>query len=248
MKNEIFRTLLLIARPAAGKSEIINYLKHVDDNQRKQVYHLGRLDVIDDFQMLWTWFEEDQILENMGFSRLHTDKDGYFIGNYLWNLLIEKISLEYEKRTRDVKDYHNSYTTIIEFSRGKEHGGYKNALNHLNHSILSNLAIMYIDVSWDESIRKNKKRFNPEKPDSVLEHSLSKEKMERLYKESDWFELTKEDPNFINIKNVSIPYVIFSNEDDVTSNQDENFKIRLKNELDHLWDLYSGESSQTNKI
>ena len=54
MKTNIFRTLLLIARPAAGKSEIISYLKNIDDTQREQVYHLGRLDVIDDFEMLWT--------------------------------------------------------------------------------------------------------------------------------------------------------------------------------------------------
>lgn len=241
MKKDIFRTLLLIARPAAGKSEIISYLRHIDDMQREQIYHLGSLDIIDDFEMLWTWFEEDRILEKMGHSRLHTDKDDYFIWNYLWDLLIEKISLEYDKRTRDVMDYCNSYTTIIEFSRGKEHGGYRNALEHLSKKILSNLAIMYVDVSWEESIRKNKKRFNPEKPDSVLEHSLSLEKMERLYKETDWFELTEKDPNFIRIDNVSIPYVIFNNEDDVTSNMDEKFSVRLKNKLDNLWHLYSSK-------
>ena len=174
----------------------------------------------------------------MGYSRLHTDKDDYFIGDYLWNLLIEKISLQYEKRMRDLRDYHIDYSTLIEFSRGKEHGGYKNALKHLSKNILSNLAIIYVDVSWEESIRKNKKRFNPEKPDSILEHSLSNEKMERLYKETDWFELVEKDPHFIKIDNVSIPYVVFNNEDDVTSSLDEKFKTRLKSNLDILWDLY----------
>jgi len=234
----IFKTLLLIARPAAGKSEIINYLNNLDVNQRKQVYHIGKLDVIDDFEMLWTWFEEDKLLEKMGYPRLHTDADEYFIGNHLWDLLIERISLEYQKRIRDINGYHNDHTTLIEFSRGKEHGGYKNAFNHLSDEILANLAIMYINVSWDESLRKNIKRFNPERPDSILEHSLSLSKMEKLYKESDWFEIVKNTKNYIKIRNFPVPFTVFENEDDVTSSPNDTFAKRLKTNLNILWELY----------
>jgi len=34
---------------------------------------------------------------------------------------------------------------------------------------------IYIDVTWEESLRKNRLRFNPQRPDSVLEHSLPDE-------------------------------------------------------------------------
>ena len=61
-------------------------------------FHVGPLIEIDDFPMLWTWFEEDALLEKMGHPRLHTDADGYFTRKYLWDLLIERIGLEYQKK------------------------------------------------------------------------------------------------------------------------------------------------------
>ena len=82
----VFKTILLIARPAAGKSEIINYLKRIPLNERKERFHIGEFAEIDDFPMLWTWFEEDALLEKMGHPRLHTTSDGYFKYQYLWDL------------------------------------------------------------------------------------------------------------------------------------------------------------------
>ena len=66
-----FDILLLIARPAAGKSEIIDYLKKSPLTERLQRFHVGRLEEIDDFPMLWTWFEEDALLERMGYPAAH---------------------------------------------------------------------------------------------------------------------------------------------------------------------------------
>jgi hypothetical protein len=66
--------LFLLARPAAGKSEIIDYLQQMDPQARPQKMHLAPdLQVLDDFPMLWNWFEEDALLEEMGYPRLHTD-------------------------------------------------------------------------------------------------------------------------------------------------------------------------------
>ena len=81
-------------------------------------------------------------------------------------------------------------TIILEFSRGKEHGGYKSAFSHLSEEIISGAAILYVDVSWEESLRKNRIRFNPEKPDSILEHSLPDEKLAKMYFETDWNEIS----------------------------------------------------------
>src|SRR5512138_716903 len=97
-----FDIVLLIARPAAGKSEIIDYLKRLPPEARAERFHVGSFAEIDDFPMLWAWFEEDALLEKMGHPRLHTDKDGYFLETYLWDLLIERITLEYQKKLRDL--------------------------------------------------------------------------------------------------------------------------------------------------
>jgi len=228
-----FKTLLLIARPAAGKSEIINYLKNTSNDERIARFHIGEFTEIDDFPMLWTWFEEDALLEQMGYPRLHTTPDGYFKWQYLWDLLIERISLDYQKLIRD----YEGDTIIIEFSRGTEHGGYGSAFNHLSTDILKTLAIMYIDVPWEESLRKNSARFNPDRPDSILEHGLDDEKMHRLYQIDDWLSLTN-DPQFQTIQGIKVPYAIFQNEDDVTSEQKPALGTRLEETLNSLWDAY----------
>ena len=229
-----FRCLLLIARPAAGKSEVINYLKNLPVEERKNRFHIGWFEEIDDFKMLWTWFEEDGLLEKMGYPRQHTTPEGDFKYKYLWDLLIERIGLEYQKKLRDFK----GDTIILEFSRGSEHGGYQRAFKHLSESILNNLAIMYIDVPWEESLRKNRQRFNPERPDSILEHGLSDEKLERLYRHTDWSMIIKDNPKYLDIKGHQVPYAVFENDDDVTTDQGPELGIRLEITLNDLWSSY----------
>lgn len=236
-----FDILLLIARPAAGKSEIIDYLKNTPVGERAERFHIGEFVEIDDFPMLWTWFEEDALLEKMGHPRLHTDARGLFLHQYLWDLLIERIGLEYQKKLRDIPHYEDRYTTIVEFSRGTEHGGYRSAFGHLSPQMLPKLAVLYIDVSWEESLRKNRKRFNPEKPDSILEHGMSDWKMERLYKEVDWEEVSRDDPHYLSVQGIQVPYVVFDNADDVTTERGPALGERLEQSLKKLWALYKSK-------
>ena len=231
--------LLLIARPAAGKSEVIDYLKHTPLEERLQRFHIGKFEEIDDFPMLWTWFEEDALLERMGHARLHTDAEGYFLGEHLWHLLIERIGLDYQKKRRDVQGYEDEYTTIIEFSRGSEHGGYQAAFEHLPREVVEKMAVLYLDVSWEESLRKNRKRFNPDKPDSILEHGLPDDKLERLYREVDWEAVSQNDPEYLLIQGIKTPYVVFDNRDDVTTARGAALGKRLEEVLSRLWELYS---------
>jgi hypothetical protein len=235
-EKHTFDILLLIARPAAGKSEVIHYLKKTPLTEREQRFHIGKFEEIDDFPMLWTWFEEDALLERMGHARLHTDADGYFLGNHLWDLLIERIGLEYQKKLRDIPAFADEYTAIVEFSRGSEHGGYASAFEHLPAEMAQHMAILYIDVSWEESLRKNRKRFNPNKPDSILEHGLPDAKLERLYREVDWQQVSAADPDFVTIKGCKVPYVVFDNSDDVTTPRGEALGARLEQTLTELWD------------
>jgi hypothetical protein len=237
-KNRIFKIILLLARPAAGKSEIIQYLRGLTLEDRINRFHIGRIHVIDDFPMIWTWFEEDDLLTQMNFPRIYTDEKGYFLHQYLWDLLIERMNIEYTKFKRDTDDFEN-HTIIIEFSRGKEHGGYKSAFAHLSEEIVENASILYIDVSWEESLRKNRKRFNPEMPDSILEHSLPDEKLARMYYESDWEEVIAKNREFIKIGSNMVPYSVFDNEDDVTSGKYQDLDGRLHVSFDILWRNYN---------
>lgn len=245
--NNIFSTLLLIARPAAGKSEIIAFLNKISDQTREESFHMGKIVEIDDFPMLWTWFEEDHLLEHMGKPRLHTDEEGYFKETYLWDLLVERISLEYQKLLREQPDLHDDSTAIIEFSRGEEHGGFRRAFRHLSPDILEDLAVIYIDVSWEESLRKNRKRFNPDRPGSILEHSLPEEKMRRLYRENDWDNIEKSEGKFLNIQGHKIPFAVFKNENDYTSKDDRILGRELEKVISKLWAI-GQTSKKENKL
>ena len=231
-----FDILFLVARPAAGKSEIIDYLKRTDAAERVRRFHIGAFAEIDDFPMLWPWFEEDAILERMGKPRLHTDADGYFLHEYLWHLLIERMALEVTKLRRDQPADAARPTAIIEFARGSEHGGFREAFAHFPAEMLRRGAILYIDVSWEESLRKNRKRANPKRPDSILEHSVPDEKLTRLYKESDWAEFSADHPRVIPINGVNVPYAVFANHDDVTTGRGDALGQRLEETLGKLWE------------
>ena len=245
MAKSTFDVILLIGRPASGKSEIIHFLKHLPDNVRRERFHIAQLEVHDDFPMLWVWFEEDDILsDKFGLPRLHTDDKGYFKYKELWHLLIERLSLEYGKLLRDDPSYHEHSTCMIEFSRGSEHGGYPEAFQHLSEEVLTRAAILYVRVSYEESLRKNRRRFNPDKPDSILEHGLSDTKMERLYRDDDFASVAPGDSGLIEIHGLYVPFAVFQNEDDVTTDKPEQLAARLETVLGELWDLYNANQIQ----
>ncbi|NMB88893.1 MAG: hypothetical protein GYA17_11070, partial [Chloroflexi bacterium] len=216
----------------------IRYLKNLSLEDRIRRFHVGDIREIDDFPMLWTWFEEDDVLESMGHPRLHSTADGFFLQRYFWDVLIERIGLEYDKLLRDDPAPDQPRTTLIEFSRGAQHGGYASAFEHLSQPILASSAIVYVNVSWEESLRKNRRRFNPQRPDSILEHALPDRKLEYLYRETDWFELTAPDPHTIAIQGKNVPYVVFENDDDVTSGENPALGLRLEQALESLWQRY----------
>lgn len=236
--NNNFPAILLIARPGAGKSEIIKYLKNTDAQDRVKRFHVGNMAEIDDFPFLWRWFEEDALLSEMGKPRLFTDAEGYFKEKYLWDLLIKMINLEYQKYLRDTQKIEEK-TVLVEFSRGMEHGGYARALPLLSDEILRNLSILYVNVPWEESLRKNRSRFNPDKPDSILEHGLPDEKLERLYRECDFKELSAASKDTLLINGFNVPYAVFENQDDVTTAMGAELGERLEQTLSHLWKIRS---------
>jgi hypothetical protein len=235
MPNDIFPILILNARPAAGKSELRRALMDIPVETRISRFHIGPMHVIDDFPMVWSWFEEDQLLEQIfNRPRLYTTPDEYFLHPDLWHLLIRRLCLDYKKWLRDAAEPH---TVVFEFSRGVEHGGYRAAYQHLSEQVLDWAASLYIKVSYQESVRKNLLRFNPDRPDSILQHSLDSGKLERLYQDDDWEAFTKDDPDYIQVNNHRVPYGVFENEDDVTTSAGKAMFDRLEECLGRLWAL-----------
>jgi hypothetical protein len=230
MSKQNFDVVILNGRPAAGKSEIIDYLKHVPVQERMARFHIGEFEEIDDFPYLWERFQDDDILEKMGKKRLFSDTtyeykgkkyQGYnFKENYLWSFFIRKLDLAYSLKIRDNRNFHDHKTMLVEFSRGAEHGGFKEAYQNLSDELLNKACVIYIKVSFEESLRKNRRRFNPSKPDSILEHALEDNKLEMLYRESDWEEFSSADPNFLIVRGIKVPFAVFDNEPEKTDKPD----------------------------
>lgn len=224
----IFDIIILNGRPAAGKSEIIDYLKSVPLEERIRRFHVGKFEEFDDFPILWERFEDDDLWERHGRPRLISDTafeyqgqtfQGYVFKDPLfWNWLIEKLNSAYAKRLRDVPDYHREHTAIFEFARGKQHGGFREAYAYLSDDVLDKANTIYINVTWEESLRKNRRRYNPDRPDSILQHALEDKKMEFLYKESEWDEFAAADPECLLVKGHKVPYAVFENMPEKTDN------------------------------
>ena len=117
-------------------------------------------------------------------------------------------------------------------------GGFAEAYSYLADEVLSRAVTLYIKVSWEESLRKNRRRFNPDKPDSILEHALEDKKIEFLYKESEWEEFSAKDPEFLIVGEHRVPYAIFDNEPEKTD-KPEVLGKHLEEVCGKLWSLRS---------
>ena len=210
-----FPVLIIIGRPAAGKSEVIDFLKKADPAERLTKFHIADFEELDDFVYVWETFEVDDILTRNGKPRIWTDEKYWFKDDFLWNLYIERINLEYRKKLARNPNYHENKTTLVEFARGGENG-ISEALSFLHEDILKRASLVYIRVSYEESVRKNRRRARPGQEHSILHHSLPDEKMEFYYKVNDWEKLAAKDPNFIEVKGFKVPYAVFENEPEKT--------------------------------
>jgi len=247
MKNK-FDIVIVNGRPAAGKSEIITFLKNTPLEERIEKFHIGEFVEIDDFPILWERFEDDDLYEEFGEPRQISDKEftyqgetlkGYtFKKKYFWNWLIKKLVLQYERMLRDNPKLHDKMTIVFEFSRGSEHGGFEEAYKYLSKDILDRAITLYVGVDWPESLRKNRRRYNPDKPDSWLEHALEDKKLEMMYKESDWDQFTAQDKDYIHTQGTKLPYAVFNNMPEKTDSQ-AKIAPHLEEILNKAWALYN---------
>jgi hypothetical protein len=214
--SERFETIILIGRPAAGKSETIDYLKRTAEAERAQRFHIGPFVELDDFPFVWETFEIDDLLTKLGKPRVFTDERYYFLGDHVWDLFIERINLEFAKRLAKDPACTTKETVLVEFSRGGA-DGFGHAFGLLSDEILKRAGIVYINVSYEESCRKNRRRFDPTQADSILYHGLPDEKMEFYYKTNDWETLTGgKKSGRLRVRGFDVPFAVFDNEPEQT--------------------------------
>jgi hypothetical protein len=228
--GNIFHTIILTARPAAGKSEVIDFLKKLDPATRRERFHVGDIVEIDDFPYIWEKFEEDQILAEAGRARLWTDNKLYFKEDWAWDFFLLKMNVAFQRHRAEGD---RGKTVLFEFARGGA-TGLRHAFDLLAPDVLKRAGILYIQVSYEESVRKNRRRFKPELAHSVLFHSLPDDKMDLYYKDSDWSRIAPGLEGDIATGEIVTPYSVLVNEPEVTDSPDK-LGPALEHSLGALW-------------
>jgi len=234
-----FDNLIVIGRPACGKSEFIDFIKNkIDDSKREQRLFIAPFHEIDDFVWLWEKCVEDDVWEKLGYERIISKKSGhgYVISNInLYDFLIEKINSEAERFLKRDAHFYEDRTLLIEFSRGST-VAYKNALNRLSKRILERSAIFYIKVSFKESLRRNEARYQEKLKHSILAHKVPDEEMHEYYSLDDWDEITAgKKSGHLNLRGMQVPFVTMENEPE--SKDPEVLGPRYGSALKRLWQL-----------
>ena len=231
-----FPILIITGRPAAGKSEVIDFLRKCDPAERLEKYHIAQFEELDDFVYVWETFELDDLMSQMGKERVWSDEKYWFKDPYIWDLYMKRLALDYQKKVMKDPSYHDRMTTLVEFARGGD-DAIHHALSFLSDEMLSRASLMYIRVSYEESVRKNHRRARKGEEDSILYHSLPDEKMEAYYKANDWEKLEARNPNFIEVNGHRLPYAVFENMPEKTL--DPNLIAgELKRATSRLWGIY----------
>jgi hypothetical protein len=216
--SPVFEVVLLLGRPACGKSEFLDYMQKQPPERLRQRYGLGRLIILDDFPLLWEKFEEDDILERLGLPRLwsRVAEPSYTTTHPLiWPFLTEKLNLAARKVLAPGAFRPGEETLLIEFSRGGP-SGYRDALARFDPGILARAAILYIEVSHAESCRRNRARYDEARKSSILAHSVPEEAMQGIYATDDWPELTAAGTGYLAVGGLRVPYATMNNEPEST--------------------------------
>lgn len=237
--KNIFKHLFVLGRPASGKSEFLDFMHKLPDEDRANKFHIGKMAELDDFPWLWEKFEEDDIWEKIIGKRFNSEKlkDGYMNTPEIFDFMMQKLDYIISKKYLNDKFFYENNTLLIEFSRGGE-CPYASSLSKIRPEIFKDAAIFYVEVTGDESLRRNEARFQEKLKHSILAHKCPDNVMMRYYKNDDWPELTSDKRDgFITIQGIKVPFVTMNNEPESV---DPSVLVpRYGTALNKLWELYS---------
>ena len=242
-----FDHIILNGRPGGGKSELIDFLKHTPAAERAAEYHVGDFVELDDFVWLWEKFVEDDLWEAMGEPRKwsYTVPHGYVQneGDRLLEMFMRKLGGLVERDYLSNPAFYDDGTLFVEFARGVPDGGYRAAYDLLAKEVLSRSAIIYVDVSFEESWARNEARYEAALAHSILAHKLPDESLERFSRHQDFEELTGgARTGYLEIKGISVPFISMPNAPKLKDRAD--LQARYQPTLQTLWQLYADRPGQ----
>lgn len=241
--DDTFDIILLLGRPAAGKSEFIDFMHKTPIAQRARDYHIAPFEALDDFPILWEKCVEDDLWESMGKGRLYSRRaeGNYAItNNDMWEFLIKRLDQQVNEIISQPTAL-KSKSMIVEFARGGERG-YADALSQLSPEILKHAVILYVSVSFEESWRRNVARYDEKRRSGLLTHSVPRAEMEATYGTDDWFDIAPTTHGTITVQGMNVPYVTMNNEPE--SKDPEILGPRYSKALDAVYSVRKRNQTQ----
>lgn len=143
MKSEVFKTVLLMALPASGKSEIRNFMANMEPERLKEEFHIGENLQLDDFPYVNFMRLIDNSLEKRGEPRLfyRTDNDPFF-NDYDWGTLVNLLNEDYERMMARERINPESYAMELfeRMDRAATGAGLTARISELDEKLISDLA------------------------------------------------------------------------------------------------------------
>jgi len=235
----IFEHLFVLGRPAGGKSEFIDFMKRLSDEERARGFGIGRFEEVDDFPWLWQACVEDDEREASGEARLVSARtpEGYNITRPRFRgSLVDRFNQVIASRYLANPAFYRDGTLLIEFARGVG-DGFRDSLQRFRPEVLTRAAILYIQVSFEESYRRNSARYRPGREESTLFHKVPDGDMLGFFRDNDWARITGGAPHgYLEVSGVCVPFVSMNNEPESTD--PGVLRERYAAALERLMDLY----------
>ena len=145
MKPEsgVFKTVLLVALPASGKSEVRNFMANIEAERLKEEFHIGANLQLDDFPYVHFMRLIDNALEKRGEERVfYQSDDDPFFNDYDWGTLIMLLNEDYDRMmARKVINPESYAMELFErMDRAAKGAGLEPRLAELDEELLLELA------------------------------------------------------------------------------------------------------------
>ncbi len=231
--SDVLPYVILLGRPASGKSELIQFLVSLSPDERAEEYRLGPLVIQDDFPILWDKFVEDDDWEAVGRGRLLSapaNGNYYVTDDLVWPFLIRRLN----RRLEAMQEAPGS-TVLVEFARGGD-DGYRSALEALSPRVLERAGVVYVDVSYEESCRRNRARYDEARRAGLLTHSVPEHELARTYATDDWHTLAQDPTGYLDLGSQRVPYVTVPNTPEPTTA--DAFAERYRPVLAQLYSMW----------
>ena len=95
MAKQLFKTVLLVALPASGKSEVRHFMANIEPKRLEEEFHIGDNLQLDDFPYVHFMRCIDDEMVKLGKDPIFYPGQNPFINNYDWGTLVQLLNEDY---------------------------------------------------------------------------------------------------------------------------------------------------------